>query len=445
MLAAVALAIVLVEVDARFPQEAFSRWPRLFGAGAAGARGLLSTVASSTITVAGVVFSITLVALTLASTQYSSRVLRTFTADRVNHVVLGSFLGIFAYCLVVLRTIRDGEEGAFVPSLAVFVGMLLAFVGLALLVWFIHHIATAIQASQLLAAIAVETLRSVDATHPPAEARVAGSGAKPGRHGVRDRAGCDQRDEADCELDPEPPALPGEPQVVAASTHGYLRSADIAGLIAFARERHGVVRLERRIGDFVVPGQPMVAVSAGVLSASERRQLRSMCTIGVQRTVEQDPAFGVRQLVDVALKALSPGVNDTTTAVMCIDYLTAILVQLGPRPVAVQHHDDDGEVRLITRGPTWARLVAGAVDQIRQNADANVTVLHALLEALATVGAATPAARRRRVLASHVGGVLDVVRRTVPSLMDRDRLERDGARTLATLGEVTTVVSATVT
>jgi hypothetical protein len=142
------------------------KWPLLFGAGAAGSRGLLTAVASSMITVAGVVFSITIVALSLTSSQYTSRVLRNFMRDRMNQVVLGVFVGIFAYCLVVLRTIRGGDEGAFVPSLAVLGGLALAFVGIAFLIYFIHHISMSIQASSIIAAAAEETIAAVDHLFP---------------------------------------------------------------------------------------------------------------------------------------------------------------------------------------------------------------------------------------------------------------------------------------
>ncbi len=165
---AVVLAILLITLDTSLDLHLAARWPLLFGAGAAGARGLLTTVASSMITVAGLVFSITLVALSLTSSQYTSRVIRNFMRDRVNQWVLGVFLGIFAYCLVVLRTIREGDEGAFVPTLAVLAGLILAFIGIAVLIHFIHHIATTIQASSIVATAAQETLAAVDHLFPEA-------------------------------------------------------------------------------------------------------------------------------------------------------------------------------------------------------------------------------------------------------------------------------------
>ncbi len=166
VLHAVALATLLIILEPISDLHLVERWPLLFGAGADGARGLLTTVASSMITVAGVVFSITLLALSLTSSQYTSRVIRNFMRDYVNQVVLGVFVGIFAYCLVVLRTIRGGDEDPFVPTLAVLGGLIFAFVGIAMLIYFIHFIATSIQASSIISAAAEETLAAVEHLFP---------------------------------------------------------------------------------------------------------------------------------------------------------------------------------------------------------------------------------------------------------------------------------------
>jgi uncharacterized membrane protein len=162
----VGLAAGLIELDLALRFDAGEAWPLFFGAGADGSRGLLTAVASSMITVAGVVFSITIVALALTSSQYTSRVLRNFMGNHSNQVVLGVFLGIFSYCLVVLRTIRGGDEGAFVPSIAVMGGLILAFVGVGFLIYFIHHISVSIQASSIIAEVARETLAASERAFP---------------------------------------------------------------------------------------------------------------------------------------------------------------------------------------------------------------------------------------------------------------------------------------
>ncbi|MBA3886133.1 MAG: DUF2254 domain-containing protein [Acidobacteria bacterium] len=410
VLSAVALAITLVEVDVRLGERVFERWPRLFGAGAAGARSLLATVASSMITVAGVVFSITIVALALASSQYSSGVIRNFMRDRVTQAGLGTFVGIFAYCLVVLRTIRAGDEGEFVPSLAVLVGLLLAFVGIAMLIYFIHHIATSIQATHILAAVADETLRAVDHLFP---------------EGVGD----------DDDAEPEPGRAGQVWHSVPVGTTGYIQSFDTAGLLDLAREWQAVLRMERAVGQFVIEGTPLASVlRAAALDEDELRRIGSLYAISRQRKVAHDARFGIRQIVDVALKALSSGVNDTTNAVMCIDYLTAILVRLTDRRIASCYRSEDGELRLLTCGPTYASMVGDAFDQIRQNADGNLAVLEGLLGSVELLASRATPPLRRRVLLEHARAVTELCRRSIPAPRDRQRIDDRSARTIELLG-----------
>jgi uncharacterized membrane protein len=229
VLAAVALAVILVDAHQLFAPHQWAEWPRLFGAGAAGARGLLTAVAGSMITVAGVVFSITIVALSLASSQYTSRILRNFMGDRANQLVLGVFVGVFAYCLVVLRTIRGGDEGAFVPGLAVLVAVLLAFVGIGFLIFFIHHIALSIQASHIVAAVAHETIAAVDRLFPDAVGEPADDASAAGRAAA----------------EPLRTAIP-------ADRTGYVQRVDLDALIAFARELETSVLMALGVGDFFI-------------------------------------------------------------------------------------------------------------------------------------------------------------------------------------------------
>jgi uncharacterized membrane protein len=162
----IALAVGLIEADSAGSRDWMADWPRPFGAGAAGARGMLATIAGSMMTVVGVTFSMTLMTLALASSQYTSRILRNFMRDRVTQVVLEIFAGIFTYCLIVLRTIRGGDDIAFVPSLSVAVSVVLAIGGIGALIFFIHHIAASIQASSIIASVAAETLVAVDRLVP---------------------------------------------------------------------------------------------------------------------------------------------------------------------------------------------------------------------------------------------------------------------------------------
>ena len=398
VLGAVGLATGLIAVDTSVDLQVDEKWPLVFGAGASGARGLLTAVASSMITVAGVVFSITIVALSLTSSQYTSRILRNFMRDRSTQVVLGVFVGIFAYCLVVLRTIRGGDEGAFVPSLAVLGGLVLAFVGIGYLIFFIHHISMSIQASSIIASAADETIAALNHLFPN-----------------------ELGDNADEDADGNPePSLTGQTwTAIEARKTGYIESIDGEALLAWARKREAIVRMERGIGEFVVEGAPLISI--GGLSGSNdeaEAELNRVFDISRQRTVQQDAGYGIRQIVDIAMKALSPGVNDTTTAVMCVDYLGAILARLATRGTATAHRLDKGELRVIARGPCFESLLAEAFDQIRQNAEGNVAILTRQLEALEFIAGQTVNRRRRQSLRQQADLIAAVAERTIPSLHD---------------------------
>ena len=415
VLGAVVIAIALIEAEGYMEQDILDQWPRLFGSSASGSRDLLTAVAGSMITVAGVVFSITIVALSLASSQYTSRVLRNFMSNHVNQTVLGVFVGIFAYCLVVLRTIRGGDEGSFIPSLAVLFGLLLAFVGIAVLIYFIHHISASIQAAHILAAVAEETLDAIDHLFPE-----------------------EVGEEANSTM---PAANLGQTWYpISASKTGYIQSLDPPGLLAFASERRTVVRMERGVGQFLIEKTPIASLLGTTApSDDDRQRLDELYAVGPQRTVEQDAAFGIRQIVDVALKALSPGINDTTTAIMCIDYLTAILVRLTDRRIESCYRAEDGELRLLTCGPSYSGMVGEAFDQIRQNADGNVAVLESLLGSLELLAGRTASPARRLILAGHAEAVLELGRRSIPAPRDRQRFESRSARVMALFtGDATT-------
>lgn len=388
-----ALALGLIEAGSIELHPWMARWPRLFGAGAAGARGMLSTIAGAMMTVVGVTFSMTLVTLVLASSQYTSRILRNFMRDGVTQVALGVFAGIFSYSLIVLRTIRGGDEGSFVPSLAVTVAVFLAVGGICVLIFFIHHIASSIQASSVIAAVAEETIAAVERLFP-------------------DRVGDDQDGE------PGPAEETRRWIPVRAENTGYLQGVDGDALVRLAREHLSVVRMELPLGAFVVRGAPLASVSFdegrdGALPDPLRTGVLAAYAVGRHRTIEQDPMFGVRQLVDIALKALSPGVNDTTTGAMCVDYLTAIVAHRAARGSPPPQRYDGGELRVIAIGSSFDDLLHAAFDEIRGNAAGNATIVVRLLDAIATVATRTGDPSRRKALDAHVQTIIELGERTL--------------------------------
>jgi uncharacterized membrane protein len=363
--AAVALAIGTVTLDRTMrPLEGISLF---YTGGPEGARTMLSMVSGAMITVAGVVFSITIVALTLTSSQFGPRLLVSFMHDTGNQVVLGVFVATFVYGLLVLRVVRGGDEGmAFVPQVSVAVATALAVSSVGVLIYFIHHVSTSIQAENVIAAVRRDLDRTIDtffgaqghAAHDPGEE--AGTAAFP----------------RDFEI---------EARVVPAATSGYVTTLDEAALIAIACEHDLIVRLAHRPGDFVVAG--------GALALAWPREraddavvggLRRNFVLDQQRTPTQDVEYAINQLVEVAVRALSPGINDPFTAMTCVDWLGAALCRLAERDIPSPYRwDEGGRLRLVVDAVSYEGLVDAAFNQIRQYGRGSAAVTMRLLEAIA--------------------------------------------------------------
>jgi uncharacterized membrane protein len=408
VLGSIAFAVALIEADSALSDEWLAQWPRLFGAGAEGARGMMSTIAGSMMSVVGVTFSMILVVLALASSQYTSRILRNFMRSRVTQVVLGIFAGIFSYCLIVLRTIRSGDEGAFVPILAVFFGFAMALGGVGALMFFIHHIASSIQASSIIASVANETIAAIDRLFPEP------LGQGPGE-----------------DDDDQTPHILADRKwrAIPAKESGYIQSVNNAALLRLARDRKTIVLMEHGIGEFVVQNTALASLALEEPPDQETiAALQAAFSINRYRTVEQDAAFGIRQIVDVALRALSPSINDTTTAATCVDYLTAIMARLALRQIPSSHRYEEGELRVIAKGPSFESLLAESFDEIRSSAKGNVAIMWRMLDAFQTLGSLTDSPHRRRALREQVQWIAELAERTVDSAHDRAGIDTRLAR-----------------
>lgn len=422
VLTAITLGFALVELDVIFADRLKPwGWMPFLKAGSAGARAMLEVIASSMITIAGLAFSITIVTLSLASTQYTPRILRNFMRDRANQTVLGVFVGIYAYCLIVLRTIRDGSEsgGGFVPLIAVSFGVLLALVGIGSLIFFIHHTAASIQASSILDAITKESLKTIDKLFPqdlgkPAENRSAAAAI------VEEY----------------------EWHSVPARATGYIQSVDGDALWKFASHEDIVLRLECEIGEFVVQGEPMIS-STRMLDEAAVNRLGALVVIGNFRTVDQDLSFGIRQIVDIALKALSPAVNGTTTAVACLEYLGAILSRLGQRPMPSPYRKGGDKLRVVVPAPKFSDYVAESLDEIRYCASNNVTIFLCMFSLLNRVARTTNDPARQAVLLKHACLIAELADVSIPVPYDRTRInvEIEGVRETLCAGEKLPVLS----
>jgi len=329
------------------------------------ARSLLETISTVTVAVAGLAFSVTIVAFTLSANQLSPRVLRSFRRDRLSQITLAAFLGTFIYCLWVL--VRLGTLGPDrVPNLSITFAVLLALVSFGLFVAFVGHIAEMLQPSTVIASIDADARGIVKHPYP---------------HSV----GEEPDDPARARAEAEPRMRAGPPTPVRGDAHGYLTLVRGGEVLSLAEKHDGLVRQRKRVGDYVLPHDVLAEVwapsdgEAGELAQA----LRPAFELGSQRTLPQDPLFPVRQLVDVALKGLSPGINDPTTAENAMDAAAAGIIRFArsrrPCPVRV---DAQGRPRFVTDAPELDDLVRLGFGQVADFASSDPTTLATLLRLL---------------------------------------------------------------
>ncbi len=331
------------------------------------------------ITVAGTIYSITIVALTLASVQFAPRVLGSFMRDRTNQLVLGFFVATFTYCLLVLRSVGGGGDAAFVPGTAVAAGVLLALISLGMLIYFIDHIFHSIQASSLIATVAAQTLEQINAIYPD-----------PWREGLAPAGVAD---------------LPGaEWTPVPAARSGYLQYVDTDLLLKVTTRADVVVREERAVGAFVIAHAPLASISpASKLTSELKAQVNEAFMLGTNPTMQQDIAYGIRQIVDIAIKAISPAVNDPTTALNCIDHIGVILTTLATRLMPdLDRSDANGNLRIIIRERTFHDLARLAFDQIRHFGASDPVIVIRMLDTITQVAHVTRCPEYRDALCEQV-------------------------------------------
>ncbi len=333
-------------------------------------RQVLIAIAAAVITVIGVVFSITILALTLASQQFGPRMMRNFVRDVGNQVTLGVFVATFVYSTLALGSIAlTGSRGVFVPHLSIAVAEALLLVDVSVLIYFIHHIAKSIQLPEVIAGIARDLTREIDAEFP--EQPRSGRRHAPAGDGTPDEL---------AEL------AQGQAGVVPAINSGYLQFVGYAQLVEIATRTDAVIRLTHRPGHFIAAGRPLATVWPAEAAPHVAQELAKAHVTGPHRTLMQDPTFAIDQLVEIAVRALSPAVNDPFTALTCIDWLRAGMRRISGRTLGEGvYRDRSGRVRLIEPAPSYARMANRAFDKIRQCARGMPAVLIHMLDALTSI------------------------------------------------------------
>jgi uncharacterized membrane protein len=425
--AALALSVLTVWLDRVLPDRVFDQLPWLYTGSADGARSLLSEIASSMITVAGVVFSITIVAMTLASSQFGPRLLRNFMSDRGNQIVLGTFISAFLFCLMVLREVHGSDDDAgrvaFIPQISLIVAMLMALGGLGVLIYFIHHTAASIQAPNVIARVSGELHEAIDKLYP-------------------DKAGRsrDQEPPVEHEL---PVGFESQSVPVCAERGGYVQRIEVEELIRKAAEHDLVLRIEHNPGRYVQPDDVIIRVwpETGA-DAAVRRELQATFTINTRRSLTQDAEFAIDQLVEIACRALSTGVNDPFTAIQCIDRLGQAMSHVAGRAIPSPYRaDESGKLRVVAQPERFCQFMSGAFDLIRHNSRGSLQVTLRMLRAMTRVAPHVAHAEDAHCLREHASMVYEQALAAANTEFDRRLVEshhRQFLQSLAGNGSVST-------
>jgi uncharacterized membrane protein len=360
-------------------------WADFFLTDAAGARTILSGIAASAITVAGVIFSITMVVLASVSSQFGPRLLPNFVKQESTKFVMGGFIGTFIYCMVALAAISTREGHRHVPQFSTLGGLILGIFSFLLLIFFIHRVALFIQAPRVIDDVACRLLDSMTHLFPE-------DAGKPQKCVIS----------AHGSWQPSDPSL--QPHEISVAKDGYLQAMDTTTLLAIAVKNDLIIRIHRRPGHFIIARDPIIKVwSKGPLPKKISAQIRRQLFLGPERTDTQDAEFAVEQLVEVAVRALSPGINDPFTAINCIDRLGGALAFLSTREMpSALRYDDEGHLRLVGEPHTYRGIIDAAFNQLRQHARHEEAVAIRLMDLMAQLAQRPLPREFRQALEKHM-------------------------------------------
>lgn len=389
------LSLLTIEIDERISTDWPEHFSWIYSNKPDGARALLATVAGSMITVAGVTFSLTLLAVSHTTSQFGPRLLTNFMRDRGNQITLGTFLATFLYCLLVLRTVRTAEEaqegvqseelfGAFVPHLSITVAIALTLCSVGVLIYFFHHIPETMNLSNVVSTLGRQLTSSADEMFP-------------------EMIGESAPDDADAPHDQIPDESAGRSVSIGDGREGYLQTMDDEGLLHLSREHGLIISLHCRPGDFLCRNAKGFTIwPAGKDDDGMDEELQACFAFGVTRTPQQNLLFIVDQLVEVAARALSPGINDPFTANICMHWLHNSLTVIGarndPKPY---RYDSDGNLRIIANPLTFAEVCDRVFDQLCPYFAADRNAALVMMTSLQTLCETLTDESRRTLMRKH--------------------------------------------
>ncbi|SDD59503.1 Uncharacterized membrane protein [Algoriphagus faecimaris] len=408
----IALSVGMVYVDSliQIDQKGILRF--FFVQNLDSARSILTTISGAMIGVAGTVFSVTLVALTLASSQFGPRLIKNFMYIRLNQVVLGAYISTYLYCLLVLNSIKDQQDYTFIPSLAILMAILATVVNIILLIVFIHQIAISIQADKVVSDISDFIAIQVKTLFPEK------MGNEP-----------DNPEALDIKK-----ILVSYPKtfLIESPKSGYLQYADSENLMGIISQEDLVLELNNRPGSYLVEGKELGKIySKEELKENTLRKIHDQFVIGKTKTAQQDLEYSIHQMVEIAARALSPGVNDPYTAISCIDNLSSTLSYLADVKFPSQYRfDQDQNLRIIADTLDFEGVMDAAFNQIRQFSIGSPAVIIRLMEALITIHFFAKRKPQQEVIVKHAEMILRMSRETIKEKNDLNDLEERAAKIL---------------
>ena len=363
VIAAILLAIQITWIDSLLNLSPDGRLGWLIQNNPEGARAVLSTIAGSMITVAGVMLSSTIVVLTLASQQFGPRLVRNFIKDRPSQIVVGAFTGCFIYNILILKNIRSGDSD-FVPQIALIFGVLQAILCIGLMIYFIQHISTTIQVQSIMDRVKCELDLSIERLYPKAE----------------------NREPSISTENPKPESSEPSPSTrkVGAQRAGYIQAIRYDALLERCEQHNATIRIHAIPGSFVIEDEPIFSISGQDEPGKDTlSELRSFFIIGTFPTSEQDILFPIQQLEEMAIRALSPGINDPRTAIECVDHLTASLSILAKRPPPTEWvKDRHQKPRIHKASQPFDYILREAFQQIHHHGCTDIQVVLRILKVL---------------------------------------------------------------
>ncbi|MBU3926813.1 MAG: DUF2254 domain-containing protein [Bacteroidetes bacterium] len=397
-----AIGLIYFDSQIQFSHDGALRY--LLPASVDSAKSILTIIAGAMMGIAGTVFSITLVVLTLASSQLGSRLVRNFMYDKLNQVVLGSYVSSFVYCLLILSSLKENDSFQFVPAISVLVALASAIAGIILLIIFIHHVSMSIQSDKVISDISEAMSKSIRNLFP---------------EGI----GHDEEKKAfDIDSLQQIYALKQE---VKCTRSGYLQSIDGQGLMNTAQDIDCVIILHHRPGDFLVQDMVICEVLCNEECDKEvHEKIQDDFNIGKVRTPLQDAEFSIHQMVEVAARALSPGVNDPYTAIACIDNLTSVMCYLaGVEFPSPYRYDKHNKLRLIASNHTFSGMLNASFNQIRQYGEGSPSVMIRLMEAMIIINTFARNKNQQELIFQHVEMIMNAAEKAFSEKRDLEDIK----------------------